>query len=59
MAMDANFHLVGLARRNNEAEAALWGGHGYLRKQEDLERHIEIHQPLLKEEICIRATGSV
>lgn len=54
MSEDANFHLVGLAKRNNRAEEALWAGHGYIRKQEDLEEHLVRHQPVMMEEVhCI------
>ena len=51
MSEDANFHLVGLKKRNNSDEEALWGGHGYIRKQENLDTHIQIHSSSLHEEV--------
>ena len=51
MSIDANFHLIGLNKRNNEHEDALWGGLGYIRNQRELEEHVRLHQHRLHEEV--------
>ena len=51
MSADANFHLIGLKKRNNQDEGALWDGRGYIRRQEDLDKHVQMYQGGLQEEV--------
>lgn len=50
ISVDANFHLINLNKKNNPGEKPLWDGRGFIRRQDDLDRHIEKFSSL-KEEV--------
>lgn len=43
LAMDGNFKLINLEKKNNLNDPSLWNGQGYFRAREPMEEHMKKH----------------